>query len=195
MTLTLQKRPRRSAVPWCIAAGVLLCLGIGLYCERNRVRDWVVDDTKFSEEIRFFAGRHGIDPLLVRAVVFQESRFAYDAIGRRGEVGLMQVLPQGAAADWARVHKKPLPSHADLMRVEVNLEIGVWYLARALKRWKGYKDCVRLALVQYNAGAARAARWKPANLKAPAMPGIKIASTRAYVKKIMERYRKYSGEK
>lgn len=191
MTLTLQKRPRRSAVPWCIAAGVLLCLGIGLYCERNRVRDWVVDDTKFSEEIRFFAGRHGIDPLLVRAVVFQESRFDEECRGSKGEVGLMQILPRGAAADYVLHHKISPYSLRALKKPKLNLEIGCWYLSKALARWEGHPDQLPLALSQYNAGESRAAKWA-ADKRSPGQ--YPIRSTRIYVKRIMKRYENYVKE-
>lgn len=154
-----------------------------------------VDDTLYSKEICEAARRHGVDPLLVRAVVYQESRFKADAVGSDGEVGLMQVLPAGAVADWARWHKRKAPSHADLMDVEVNLEIGVWYLARALKRWQDHKEKIPLALIQYNAGESRAVQWKPQNPTAEVIPGITILSTRRYVTGIMERYSRYLKEK
>ena len=72
---------------------------------------------------------------------------------------------------------------------------GNLYLARALKRWEKYRDQIPLALIQYNAGATRADRWKPERLDGDVISRIKIAATRAYVVNIMARYRKYSGEK
>ncbi|MBO5309079.1 MAG: lytic transglycosylase domain-containing protein [Lentisphaeria bacterium] len=191
MTLYLQKRSRRSAVPWCIAAAVLLLLGLAAYLERNRVRDWVVDDTKFSREITFFAGRHGIDPRLVRAVIFQESRFDPDCKGSKGEVGLMQILPKGAAADYVIRHKLPPYSRRALANPKLNLEIGCWYLRCALDRWEGHPDQLPLALSQYNAGESRAAKWAAAKRTPAQYP---IRSTRIYVSRIMKRYEKYMKE-
>ena len=100
----------------------------------------LVDDTRYRKEISVASAKHGVDPQLVRAVIFQESRFDSRAVGFKGEVGLMQIHLDGAAADWAKFHKKPVPTHASLMAVELNLEIGVWYLARALKNWENYKQ-------------------------------------------------------
>ena len=85
-----------------LAALVVMGLVLFAYCRRDDMRDWMVDDTKFAREIRLAAKRYGLEPALVRAVVFQESRFDPFIRGGKGEVGLMQVLPEGAVADWAR---------------------------------------------------------------------------------------------
>jgi len=175
----------------CIAVPVGLIL---LAAELQRRGVWV-DDTKYAEEIRKTALRHGVDPQLVRAVIYQESRFRPDVVGDRGEVGLMQVLPSGAVADWARLHGREVPSHASLMRVDLNLEIGVWYLARALARWSAYRERIPLALVQYNAGESRAARWKPEKTDGDVISRIGISSTKTYVEKIVARYHKYIEKK
>ena len=178
----------------CIGAVAVLCSVFFVARELYR-RGTFVDDTRYLDRIYVASARHGVDPQLVRAVIFQESRFDSGVIGSKGEVGLMQVHLKGAVADWAKFHKKKLPSHAALFNVDLNLEIGVWYLARALKRWEKYRDRIPLALVQYNAGAARADRWKPERFDGQVIPGIKIASTRIYVKKIMGRYHKYLRNK
>ena len=155
----------------------------------------LVDDSRYWENIQKISERRGIDPQLVRAVIFQESRFVREAVGKKGEVGLMQVHVKGAVADWAKAHGKKVPSHSALCDVNLNLEIGTWYLSKALRRWEKYRDQIPLALVQYNAGATRAERWKPESLDGDVIPRIKIAATRSYVVNIMKRYRKYSGEK
>lgn len=190
--------PGKVSLQNCIvlATGVLVVLA-GIFftawvIHRNGI---FVDDSKYWKNIQKISRQRGIDPQLVRAVIFQESRFKRDAIGKKGEVGLMQVHFKGAVADWAKAHGKKVPSHAALCDVDLNLEIGTWYLARALKRWEKYRDQIPLALVQYNAGATRADRWKPERLNGNVVPRIKIAATRAYVVNIMARYRKYSGEK
>lgn len=154
---------------------------------------WFVDDTKYRSEIVAAAGRHGLDPELVRAVIFRESRFDPRARGRSGEIGLMQVLPSGAAAEWARVLKRPRPSERDLFDVKVNLEVGCWYLARALRRWRSYDRGVELALAQYNAGESRAQKWAPPEKNGDVLSRVNIASTRKYITKIMKRYRKYTA--
>lgn len=183
----------RKAVLAAACTAVPLCLVI-LAAELQRRGFWV-DDTRFADEIREAASRHGVDPQLVRAVIFEESRFRPDAIGSKGEVGLMQIMPSGAVAEWSRRNGRKMPTHSALMRVDLNLEIGVWYLARALERWSAYRECIPLALVQYNAGQTRAERWKPERLDGEVVPRIRIASTKTYVEKIMVRYHRYIGKK
>lgn len=177
--------------PVRFVALAMLALVVVAYCRSDDLRDWMVDDTRFAAEIREAALTHGIEPELVRAVVFQESRFDPFARGSKGEVGLMQVLPRGAVADWARAKRRPAPDRAALADPRLNLEIGCWYLARGMRRWRNYTHGTELALAGYNAGESRAERWKPADPGDEVIPRIAIASTRRYVSRIMKRYRNY----
>lgn len=191
-------RSRRISKQIClvlVVGATVVLAGVWFTAREIYRRGIWVDDTKYWENIQKISRRHGVDPQLVRAVVFQESRFVREAVGSKGEVGLMQVHLRGAVSDWAKVNGKKVPSHAALTDVDLNLEIGIWYLARALKRWEKYQEQIPLALIQYNAGATRAGRWKPERFDGQVIPRIKIASTRFYVERIMGRYHKYSGKK
>ena len=112
--------------------------------------------------------------------------------GKKGEIGLMQVLPSGAAAEWARVNKRPAPSVRELYAVRTNLEVGCFYLAEGMRRWRGYKGQTALALCQYNAGESRALKWRPEDPgDAEILPRITIRSTQEYVRSVLKRYRRY----
>ena len=192
----LAKRTRAVLLRVAVLAGIVGIAAVVWYFDSlPAVSDWFVDDTKYRDEIAAAARRHGLDPDLVRALIFRESRFDPRARGSRGEVGLMQVLPGGAVADWARVMKRPRPSAGELYGVEANLEVGCWYLARALRRWKEYKECTALALAQYNAGESRAKAWAPEKRDGEVVPRIRIAGTRKYVETILKRYRRYLDER
>lgn len=176
-----------------IAVTVLVCdqdKGWGISSPKR----WFVDEHRYDAEINAAAKRHGLDPELVRALVFQESSFKADKRGGKGEIGLMQVLPSGGAAEWARIKKRRRPSASELFDVELNLEIGCWYLARSMKRWKEYRHSTELALAEYNAGPSQARKWAPKNRNGEVIPLIKIASTKKYVTEIMNRYRSYSKQ-
>ena len=157
-------------------------------------RNFAVDDTRFASEISEAAAKHGLDSRLVRAVIYQESRFRPGAVGGAGEIGLMQIIPSRAAADWAKAHNVPCPEAGVLFSPRINLEIGCWYLSDGLRRFRKYEHATELALARYNAGLSRANAWKPADLKGGVIDRITIKSTRKYVKNIMSRYQKYCRE-
>ena len=160
------------------------------------VYDYYTRSSRYDRIIRHAGLRNHIDPLLIKAVIWRESRFDRKARGLKGEIGLMQIMPGSgyAAADWARVHRCKLPSKGALFDPELNIEIGSWYLSRALKRYSGYRDTIALALCEYNAGARRTADWKPKKKNDPVTDRITIPSTRQYVKDITNRYRYYKQQ-
>ena len=170
--------------------GMLAAIAYYLYEYRN----FAVDDTRFAAEIREAAAKHGLDSRLVRAVIYQESKFRPGAVGKAGEIGLMQIMPKRAAADWAKAHNVPCPEPGVLFSPRINLEIGCWYLSDGLRRFRNYKHATELALARYNAGLSRANAWKPDDLKGDVIDRIKIQSTRNYVRDIMKRYKKYCRE-
>lgn len=171
-----------------LAAG---CFLFACWLLRDRMRDFAVDDTRYADQIRAAAERHGLNPELVRAVVFRESRFDPEVRGKAGEIGLMQVLPSGAGAEWARQNGKPEPTARELKDPERNLDIGCWFLAQGMRRYAEFREADELALARYNAGQSRADKWRPAAKDGSVVDRITIKSTRHYVTGIMQRYRKY----
>jgi soluble lytic murein transglycosylase len=150
------------------------------------------DDTLYSQEIETAALHHGLDPRLVRAVIWKESRFRAGVRGRGGEIGLMQILSSGAAAEYSRVHQTKKYSSTELYNVALNLEIGCWYLGRAMLRYAGYQQQIELALAEYNAGESQCAAWIPESVDGKV--NITLRSTKKYVADIMNRYKKYCTE-
>ena len=149
----------------------------------------ISDDTLYREEIRQAAERHGVDPELVRSLIWHESRFRANAVGRQGEIGLMQLLPKGAVAEYARIHKVPPMSRRELFKIHNNLEVGCWYLGVAMRRWRSHDQPIERALTHYNAGERRAKEWcrKPGRWQRDPIP----AALRNYVDRIMTRYHGY----
>ena len=173
-----------------VAVIAFLAAAVGLISDESP-RDWLVNDRLFAKEIEVAAKRHGLDPQLVRSVVFQESRFDPFTRGSKGEYGLMQVLPSGSVTDWARLNRKKVPSGDELTSPELNLEIGCWFLARAMRRYEKYSQKTVLALAMYNAGIRRAEKWRPATKDGDVVSRIDIKSTRRYITQVMKRYHRY----
>ena len=149
----------------------------------------------YDRLIRSVALEHHLDPMLVKAVVWRESRFDPKKHGSHGERGLMQVSER-AAIEWAR-ENKIAGFHSDqLFEPKTNLEAGTWYLHRAMEHWNHQHDPTPFALAEYNAGASRAQRWSGASGVADSserqfLEKIDFPTTRKYVESIINRYRFY----
>ncbi len=105
--------------------------------------------------IRQNAERNHIDPYLVAAVIYQESRFRESTTSAKGAVGLMQVMP--ATAGWiAGKTGEQAPSATGLKQADVNIRFGCWYLAYLINRYGGSEV---LALAAYNGGADNVDKW------------------------------------
>jgi soluble lytic murein transglycosylase len=88
---------------------------------------------QYDHLIRSVAIEHRLDPMLVKAVVWRESRFDPRKHGSAGERGLMQVSEK-AADEWARENKIDTFRAEQLFDPKTNLEAGTWYLCRAFER-------------------------------------------------------------
>ena len=183
---------------------LLLALGAGFAWIAVRsgdpaysIYEWV-SPARFQQYDRLItavARAHDLDPMLVKAVVWRESRFDPQKFGTASERGLMQVS-QKAADEWARESKIENFRIEELFDPKTNLEAGTWYLQRALKHWDNQSDPIPFALAEYNAGASRAQRWAGGS-SGVAMRGddflrnIDFPGTRKYVESIIDRYHFY----
>ena len=106
---------------------------------------WVVHywrEHRFDAVIRAAAGRYEVDPALVKAVIWQESRFHPNDRGRAGELGLMQVR-EDAAMEWASAeHLLPF-DFTSCLDPATNTLAGAWYLKKLLLRYKTADDPLR----------------------------------------------------
>ena len=145
--------------------------------------------------IRAVAADRHLDPMLVKAIVWRESRFDPQKHGTAGERGLMQVSER-AANEWARENKIDNFRVEKLFDPRTNLEAGTWYLQRALQHWDNQPDPLLFALAEYNAGASRVQRWAGGDATVPIasqdfLRNIDFPSTRSYIDSIIDRYEFY----
>jgi soluble lytic murein transglycosylase len=150
---------------------------------------------QFDHLIRSVAEAHQLDPMLVKAVAWRESRLDPDKHGSAGERGLMQVSER-AALEWARETGLPNFRPDDLFDPRMNFEAGTWYLRRAFQHWEHQKAPAAFALAEYNAGASRAQRWANNDTTSPMRErdfrnNIDFPGTRQYVDSVLRRYRFY----
>jgi soluble lytic murein transglycosylase len=110
----------------------------------------------FREMVAAEARERGLDPFLAAAVIRQESSFKPRALSRVGAMGLMQVMP--ATASGLAAGEGIGGWNRDLLfNPEINVHLGTRFLSSELRRWDGD---LPLAFIAYNAGPARAARWR-----------------------------------
>jgi soluble lytic murein transglycosylase len=144
----------------------------------------------YRAAIRETARAQQVDPRLVYAVIWQESRFDAERVGKAGEIGLMQITTN-AAREWAGIPPGDRWPALDLAQPQTNIAIGTWYLARALRRWAGRDDPLPYALAEYNAGPSNARRWAAAsgNTATGFIAAITYPTTRRYIAEIQRRCR------
>ncbi|MGI8433069.1 MAG: lytic transglycosylase domain-containing protein [Chthoniobacterales bacterium] len=150
---------------------------------------------QYDQLIRAVAAPNQLDQMLVKAVVWRESRFDPKKFGGAGERGLMQVS-EIAAQEWATEEKIENFHAEELFDPKTNLEAGAWYLHRAMMHWQAQHDPTPFALAEYNAGPSRAQRWAAAEGKGSITArefqrNIDFPGTKNYVASILERYRFY----
>jgi soluble lytic murein transglycosylase len=156
--------------------------------------------TRYDAIIADVANKHGLDPRLVKAIVWRESAFHPDKLGTVGERGLMQV-GEAAAKDWALAEKIETFMPTDLFDPKTNLDVGTWYFKKALDRWKQKDDPISFALAEYNAGRANVHRWIAETGRAEdanahdLLQAMDFPTTRRYVDDIISRYHYYQQPK
>ena len=152
---------------------------------------------KYDDAIRASARHNDLDPALVAAVIYAESRFDASARSPHGAVGLMQVLPE-TAAQIARETGGVAFVPGDLEDPEVNVRYGTYYLRTVLDQFGG--DTVA-AIAAYNAGAGAVQGWVDAahaegrDLR---LADISYPETQAYVRNVLAArtvYRRTYGER
>ena len=145
---------------------------------------------EYEGAIRTSARRNDLDPALVAAVIYAESRFDAQARSSHGAVGLMQLLPE-TAAQIARETGGVAFVPADLDDPRVNIRYGCYYLRTALDLFGGDRVA---AVAAYNAGTGAASEWA-ASARAAGhalrVADIPYAETRAYVRSVLEARKAY----
>ena len=134
----------------------------------------------YSAIVRQQAREKDLDPALVAAVIYQESRFHSDARSRAGAIGLMQLQPETAQAIALRTGGTAFRV-SDLTNPAINIRYGAWYLKNLFEKYRNE----RLVLAAYNAGQGNVDRWLANGQQ------IEFAETRAYVESVAHLKRVY----
>jgi soluble lytic murein transglycosylase len=163
----------RRVVP--IAVLVVL-VAAGLVYFRNGQPAWferIRYPLHYEQIVRGHAKNYNLDPALLAAVIYQESKFRADARSSSGAIGLMQLRPQTAEGIAIRTGGTHFQV-SDLYNPEINVRYGSWYLRHLLDKYGDEKD----ALAAYNAGQRNVDEWRAEG------KDIQFPETRAYVDRV-----------
>jgi soluble lytic murein transglycosylase len=132
---------------------------------------------EYEGTIREVSAAHNLEPTLVAAVVYTESRFRPEVRSHRGAYGLMQLLPQTATFIRERSGIE-----GDYRDPRVNLRMGAWYLSYLEDRYLGDE---RLVLAAYNSGEGQVNAWI-SEKGFDVGEDIPFQETREYVENVLE---------
>ena len=170
-----------------MVALLLLLAGAGYWWRLGRI------ERSQDGPIRAAARRYEIEPALIKAIVWRESRFDPRVRGRAKEIGLMQIQ-EDAAREWADAEKIEGFEHEQCLDAGTNTLAGTWYLKKLLTRYVQTDNPLPYALADYNAGRGNVLKWNrgaAATNSAVFIEQIGFPATRAYVKSVMDRYARY----
>ena len=127
----------------------------------------------YTALVRARARAEGLDPALLAAVIYQESKFRPTAVSSSGAIGLMQITPSTAEGIALRTGGTSFQV-SDLTNPAINIRYGTWYLHDLFAKY----GSLRLVLAAYNAGQGNVDSWQKAG------EGIQFPETRAYVSRV-----------
>jgi len=192
-----KRRRRRRRATIGLAIGLLAALAAAVIVPRlpGVVRELALP-LAHEDIIRQQAGAKELDPSLVAAVIYAESKFR-DATSHAGARGLMQITPE-TARYIANLSGGTAFEQGDLATPQVNISYGAYYLRYLLRR---YDQNTVLALAAYNGGEGNVDRWlaeASTSQRAFGKEQIPFTETREYVDRVLAArvsYReKYSRE-
>jgi soluble lytic murein transglycosylase len=141
----------------------------------------------YLETIDSWAQQRRLNPMLVTALIRQESRFEAQIRSVADAVGLMQIIPETAAYIAEQINEKKY----NLENPTDNIKMGTWYLDYTHRE---YSNNSLFAVASYNAGPGAVADWiKQFGVSDPDrfIEQIPYAETKGYVESVFGNYWNY----
>ncbi len=144
----------------------------------------------FKDLVLPYSQQTGLDPLLLYAMMRQESLFDGSAQSSAGARGLLQLMPATGAETAASENWPANYTSSDLERPFVNIRLGASYLERQVNYFNGN---LFAGLAAYNAGAGNTSIWVSMAQDDPdlLLEIIRYSETRQYIQYIFENYGLY----
>jgi soluble lytic murein transglycosylase len=143
----------------------------------------------YSTTVEAAAAEFDVDPLLLWAVMREESRYDPEALSYVGARGLMQVMP--STQDWIAEQLGEEIPPGEAFTAETGIRMGAWFLRFLLDY---FEDDLELAIAAYNGGAGSVDSWQDDPLvsnRDDFLRWIGFGETREYLSKVSLSYQVY----
>ena len=189
------RRVRRSRRNMLIVCALCIAL-IGLiaayyltdYLDWARINNYPM---KYEDVIDKYAAEYQLDPALVCAVIYTESKFDKDAVSVDGARGLMQIMPETGRWLSGKIELDAPYDDEMLYDPATNLRLGCWYLDFLHKRYDGrWQE----ALTAYIAGQGQVDQWltdPELSKDGKTLDVIPGQDVKEYAAKVMRTHEKY----
>lgn len=174
---------------------VLLALAVAgtalLSAFRDKIEQWEYP-LHYQEYVEYYAGKYGIDPMILYAFIRTESNFDPNVDSNADARGLMQITE--VTFDWIKTKIAPTEdlTFGDLYDPETNIRFGTYFVCYCLKK---YDNHLATAAAAYHngLGAVDALLTETQySTDGVTLEHYPYPQMRQYVKKITESYQRYS---
>ena len=174
---------------------VLLALAVAgtvlLSAFRDKIEQWEYP-LHYQEYVEYYAGKYGIDPMILYAFIRTESNFDPNVDSNADARGLMQITE--VTFDWIKTKIAPTEdlTFDDLYDPETNIRFGTYFVCYCLKKYDNHL-ATAAAAYHHGLGAVDALLTETQySTDGVTLEHYPYPQMRQYVKKITESYQRYS---
>ena len=189
-----RKKKKSGCVGFAVVILILvLCVAVFIYGDMfSKIRIGIehrIYPLKYEQEIIKAGEKYDLEPQLIAAVIYSESKFQEDATSSVGAMGLMQLMPE--TFQWLCDKRGEEHSSVELYDPFVNIDYGSYYLSWL---YEHFGD-IYTACAAYNAGIGAVEGWLESDTyphDGVTLSYIPYGETSNYVAKIQNAVPKYN---
>jgi soluble lytic murein transglycosylase len=140
-----------------------------------------IEPVKYQAEIDKYAEKFSLEPELLAALIYVESRFDKYSLSPKGAVGLMQLMP--STAFWVAEELGYQDFRLeDLDDPELNIKFGSWYFSYLYQKFDN--DLIK-TVAAYNAGESNVRNWIAAGWDGSIEENLPYKETDNFVRRVI----------
>ena len=154
----------------------------------------IIYPQKYENFVKVYAEKYQVNENLIFAIIKAESNFNVNAESSKGAKGLMQLMEE--TANDVAIKLEPPRKYEnigeELLKPEVNIELGTKYISILLEKYK----IIEVALAAHNAGTGIVDSWierKVIKADGTDIENVPCRETNQYIRKILRDYKIYQN--